>query len=190
MPEIEVECQGCQQRVVRRVAVFRRGYFCERVCLARWERAHPPSATTGDAAALRPELVRAVDRALDAYAHAKLWLAPARHLTFVTPECERFAERTHECVSLARALGFTADAEVMERYGFGASIVHVVVALQRARHLALDTLTPKPEGEAKPSAVPRRFSYTLWRRFAPRNARADREPLVIAPQARARRRDR
>jgi len=48
----------------------------------------------------------------------------------------RFVEYTHECIPIARALGYHDEVRVLETFGFGGDLRNVIQALQSARDKA------------------------------------------------------
>jgi len=145
----KVECDACNTKLKPKEAVFHRGsYFCDVRCKAVWEISNPPRVARGEPADLRHNLIHTIDAALDEYQQGQgsiIGDLATRMIPLVghtnadldakvrSEHISRFAEYTHECIPIARALGYAEEVAVLETFGFGGDIRNVIVALQRTR---------------------------------------------------------
>jgi hypothetical protein len=153
----KVDCDGCDAKIAQRGAIFHRGsYFCNDACRATWEQRNPPRQAQGDPAKLRADLVQTIDCALDEYKRAAAGPTAEQVVARMMPlvgkqqaayqaqdrseQRLRFTEYTHECLPIARTLGYQDEVAVLERFGFGARIGDVLAALERARMRAVSEL--------------------------------------------------
>lgn len=148
----KVECDGCNAKIPKKGALFHRGsFFCNLEHLQGWEIRNPPKMASGDPVELKAKLVHAVDGALYELKRINpnaevdqvlLRFVPVFGAT-ASANAERdhqenlmrFTEWVHECTPIVRALGYP-EIEVLQKFGFGASMAHVVEALERVRYHA------------------------------------------------------
>ncbi len=148
----KVECDGCNAKIPKKGSLFHRGsYFCNLEHLQEWERRNPPKIASGDPARLKLDLVNAIDAALYELQQINpnadvdqivMSFAPIVGKTNAAIDAQvhyerttRFAQHTHECIPIVRALGYP-EVAVLERFGFGAPMAHVVEALHQVRSRA------------------------------------------------------
>ena len=115
----------------------------------------PEEATVAD---LRRALIEHVDAALDTYAEAKAWRSQSGF------DRGAFGEHARACLSLARSLGYAAEADALAPFET-APLEDVVSALQRARRRAEPARVGGVTAAVAP--LPRRPRYRpgFWRRF-------------------------
>lgn len=148
----KVECDGCNAKIKAKDSIFHRGsHFCNTACLGVWEKVNPPRTAQGSPDELKHNLIHTISSALDEYKLGQgsfLDDFATRMIPLVgranadmdaqvrSEHAARFVEYTHECIPIARALGYTDEVRVLEKFGFGGDLRNVIQALQSARDKA------------------------------------------------------
>ena len=136
----KIVCEQCNKKTKEKTSIYRRGSrFCSEACVEAWSAANPPPIARGDEASLRQELVMVLDEAF-AEAHRRFGpsigisigtnttlsleipaltgMGEAHRIEAMNTAYALFQSHTLRSAPILRALGFTAEATMIDSHDF------------------------------------------------------------------------